>query len=223
MIVTLAELESLAKRALAGSGAPSGIDEDAAAATAWLEARDLPALDALVAELDRGVIDLPAPAVEGRQVDAGGRSALLLCGTLIDQAVLLADQGPLTVEQLAQPIFLLPLADRRRRAGWSFRITWGSGSGALVDVEQGLALLGGLDGLLPKAPVTVSIASVRGPLDRFEGDSGLEARLGQTLANGRAVDDGLWQRLTRHGARALVPASEESRARGAGSTASDND
>lgn len=225
MIATLNELESLAKRALAGRGAPPGLDEDGAAATAWLEARGLPALPALLAQLaqlDRMTAVLGPLPGEGARRDAGGRSAVLLCGALVDLAVLQASAGPLTVANLRDPLFLLPLAERRRRAGWRFRIAWGPGQGARIE-DDGVSLLDpGAELATPEA-VTVSIACRQAAPAEAPPRGPLEAHRRRTLARGLAVEDGLWRRLQRHGASGLVPASAESRRRGAGAAASDNE
>lgn len=223
MIVTLAELESLGKRALAGRGAPPGIDEDAAAATAWLESRRLPALAALVAQLDRQPIALQPPAGADGRLDARGQSAVLLGGMLIDQAMLSGPDDALVVESLADPLFLLPLADKRRKAGWSFALQWAEGLGASVDADAGVALLGEEERLALGGPVAVTIACRLGPLDQPAPPSDLDSRRRRTLAEGLVVDDALWRRLTEHGASALVPATAESRLRGAGAAASDNE
>ena len=95
MIVTLNEVEQWCLRAMAGSGAPSGVDEDAAAAAAWLTARGFLALEALIAALDRWRDDPSATELGEtssqspvQRVDAGGRSAVFLAGALIDLSLI---------------------------------------------------------------------------------------------------------------------------------------
>ena len=215
MIVTLAEVEIYAKRGLAGRGAPPGIDEDAAASAAWLESRGLPALAVLLAILDGHPITLRPPEGSGSNLDAGGQSAILLGGALIDQAVASAADS-LTVAQLADPIYLLPLADRRRRAGWCFSLRWGNGLGAALDRDGGIALSGETDVLAEPGPVTVVIACRRDAQTEAATSHDLARKRSRTLATGLTVDDAHWRRLGEHAASALVPASDESRVRGAG-------
>ncbi len=223
MIVTLAELEALAKRALAGRGAPPGLDEDGGFATAWLESRGLPALPALVAQLARHPIaPRPLDGDDG-SLDAGGRSAVLLCGALIDLAVLNGPGETLLVRNLADPLFLLPLADRRRRAGWSFELGWGGRAAACVDKRSGAGLMVKPDDLAHDTPVDVRITLHEGPLAMALPQIDYEAYRRRTLATGLLVDDLLWRRLGEHAASALVPATAESRERGAGASISDNE
>ena len=94
MIVTINEVEQWSLRAMAGSGAPAGVDEDAAKATAWLAARGFPAIDALVSALDRCAGNTTFSEIGedicesgARRFDAGSRSGAFLGGTLIDLAV----------------------------------------------------------------------------------------------------------------------------------------
>ena len=221
MIVTLAELESTAKRGLAGRGAPPGIDEDAAFATAWLESRGLPGLAALIAQLDRFPLDVQSPEGKGTNLDALGQSAVLLGGTLIDQAVVAGTGSRLTVTNLRDPIFLLPLADRRRRSGLSFEIRW-QGAEAQIDAAGAIALVGNVLSTDDEA-VEVSICCRQGRLDTMAAVIDLDGHRRQTLATGLEIDDALKQRLSTHAATSLVPASDESRRRGAGAEASDNE
>ena len=223
MIVTLAELESLAKRALAGRGAPPGLDEDAAFATAWLESRGLPALPALVAQLARQPIALrPLEGGDG-SLDAGGQSAVLLCGALVDLAVLQGSGGTLVVRNLSDPLFLLPLADRRRRAGWSFELGWGGRAAACIDKRNGAGLMVKPGDLAHATAVDVRIAVHGDALAMTLPQIDYEAHRRRALATGLLVDDLLWHRLGEHAASALVPATAESRERGAGASISDNE
>lgn len=220
MIVTLAELDSLGKRAMAGRGAPPGIDEDAAFATVWLESRGLPGLGALVAQLDKFPIQVKAPEIKGTKLDALGQSAVLLAGAIIDQTVIAGSEAQLMVTNLVDPVFLLPLADKRHRSGWSFEIAW-PGAEARIDTDGTVALVGDLSGM-NDVPVHVSISCQQRPLDAMSAPSDLDQHRREILATGLDIDDALRQRLSAHAATSLVPATEESRRRGAGAEASDN-
>ena len=200
MIVTLAELESLSKRALAGRGAPPGLDEDAAFATAWLESRGLPALAALVALLDRQLIELRPLIGDGSQFDAAGQSAVLLCGTVIDQVVVGGGDGHLVVANLSDPLFLLPLADKRRRSGWSFVLNWEDSRGATIDSETGVMLSDPNTALPALSAVDVTIRCRLGSFAAGSGTRELGEYRRSVLARGLSVDDALWRRLSNHGA-----------------------
>ena len=231
MIVTLNEVEQWCLRALAG--APAGVDEDAAAAAAWLVARGFPALELLVAALDRcgdAAAAVQATAQCARRFDAGGHSAVFLAGVLVDNAVAAAASDDatarITVAALSDPLYLLPVAERYRRRGSCFELLWEAG-GARLD-GGGTCLLGVAPVFATAGPVTVSIAcGAQSPdgaaLPVAVRPRDLEARYASTLEHGVTVTDQTWSRLKALGMRALVPASEASRVRGAGSAASDNE
>ena len=247
MIVTINEVEQWSLRAMAGGGAPAGIDEEAAQATAWLAARGFPAIEALISALERWR-DNPSTArllEAGRtsdldSYDAAGRSALCLCGTLIDLSVAAAaagtTAGQITIFNLTDPMFLLPAAERYRRKGWRFELFWRDPTNedamASINVdEEGPQLFGALDDIRSVGPVTLSLACGRQlPLSRADAERSLPqipethdlARTyGETLKRGIVVNAATWSRLKTHGRRALVPASEHSRARGAGEMAAE--
>ncbi|MGF1610662.1 MAG: DUF3726 domain-containing protein [Kiloniellales bacterium] len=233
MIVTLNEVEQWCLRALAGAGTPAGIDEDAAWSAGWLVARGFPALELLVAALDRCPDAAAAARVSGTDAqtfDAGSRSAIFLAGGLIDSAVAAAASGAvparISVAALADPLFLLPIAERHRRRGWCFQLQW-RGAAAGLD-GNGPRLLGEPSAFLSAIAVETSIACARQPLADMHlpvtlRPSDLDDRYAATLDKGVAVANETWTRLKTLGMRALVPASEESRTRGAGSAASDNE
>ena len=249
MIVTVNEVEQWSLRAMAGSGAPAGIDEDAAKATAWLAAHGFPAIGMLVSALDRWAGDTTAARIgEGtgedgaRQFDTGGRSATFLGSTLIDLAVADAVRskaaGKIEVRNLADPLFLLPAAERYRRDGMMMEILWRSPEDKertrIALDRAGPQFFGNIDTLQDAAPVTASIsctprsgALLRAPdgnsVTPVLGPDDLEIRYEITLETGLDVEDGIWNRLKSHGQHALVPATAQSRARGAGAAGNDNE
>lgn len=246
MIVTLDELRRFCRDALRGAGAPAGVDEEAARAAVWLEARGLPALPAVVAALDRWADDASAtalaelpPEAGGRRFDAAGRSAVFLAGGLVDLAVALAEgargASRIHVSNARDPWFIVPAAalagpdDRVLHVSWRRR-GGASGAGARVGPGPKLALLGDCQDAPPKGRFDVSIACAPGA---GAGDpdapsvtlceAELDARRLRVLALGLRVNGHDWARLREYAKRVLVPSSLESEARGAGSTASDNE
>lgn len=242
MIVTINEVEQWSLRAMAGGGAPAGIDEEAAQATAWLAARGFPAIEALICALERWRDNpwttrlLEAGSESGLEsYDAAGRSALFLCGTIIDLSVAAATAGTtpgqVNVFNLADPMFLLPAAERYRRKGWQFEFFWRDPTegDAIVAVNvsgEGPQLFGTLDDIRAVGPFNLSLVCGCGlPFSRAGEEKSLpqipKARdlarcYGKTLKRGIVVNTATWSKLKVHGRRALVPASEHSRARGAG-------
>ena len=234
MIVTLNEVQRACQKALFGAGVPAGLDDDAANATVWLEARGLSALAAFAGALESCAQDPSgctvtetAPGV----VDASGCSATLAGSLVIDLAVARANAkgtATLKVTRLKDPQFLVPWAAEYFEDDWGFSLTW-NGRAASVHSAGGVMLLG--DWASPdEGPCDVTVAcrysepgGSNEPLPVAYRGADLESRAKLTLSTGLEVDDAVWQMISRHAQRALVPATEESRARGAGSTASDNE
>ena len=231
MIVTLDELRRFCRNALSGAGAPGGVDEEAALAAVWLESRGLPALGRMVAALDRWAGDETAARLEERPsedgarcFEAGGRSAVYLAGAVAGLAVVQGSDG-LRVRNLTDPWFLVPAVVLDGGRGRAWRLSW-PGGGAGIDPAGGASLFGDWRGGAPEGPCEATLC--RGAAAEPEGavtlgPAELAACREGTLAGGLSVDPELWQRLIAHAARYLVPSSPESEARGAGSSASDNE
>ena len=253
MIVTLSEIQGTCQKALMGCRFPAGLEEDAGRAAAWLEVRGLDGIVALLAALDRWD-GAAAPAEIGqraladgtREVAAGGRSAVLVGGLLIDLAAAdaLAHPGArrITVSGLTAPHFLLPQADLQRRHGLDFRIGWQTSQasqapagpplgGGLVGAGTGATLYGDWGhGGDTAFEATIECcrsgdadfsADVFGGLPVMAEPAELVSRAKRELGSGLGVADDLWARLWAYAHRALVPATDESRARGAGVVGSD--
>lgn len=184
---------------------------------------------------------------DGENLEAEGRSAVFLGRVLIDLCVAAAarSEAPptITVRDLAHPQFLLPHAVDCQRQGLSLALAWTDSAEAcrdqtaigqaVVDRDQGLALHG--DGWTNQAPerTVTALLSCYGqsgdgrppppalPLRHSAAD--LETRFRASLSGGLAVEDGLWDCIAGMAAQTHVPATEESRLRGAGSSASDNE
>ena len=206
MRCSLNEVEGLARRAARGAGMPWGLAEEAGKATRWLAERGLPAPALLAELLERN---------DGRDYDllAGGVLCPLCTGaTLGDRAAALADALPLHLAATACPLLLLPfLAHAARGTGGAFVAGW---EGVRVAVTgDALRLLEGDAAALatdatPRLEVAEAPAGATGPA---------------AASAPVEVDDGTWRRLAALAHRTYVPASEASRARGAGAGLSDND
>ena len=216
MRVSQFEIYRLVQRALEGSGAPYGVDRDGAQAVAWLESRGLPGLSLLQEDL---------PLIEGRftglaltqnpgslEIDAAGTSAIAYGSAVIDLA---RDGATLRLHRCRRPLFLLPPAVA---AGRPIQLRWRDILCG-VDADAGALLWGG-DGeaLLDSTPTEVEIrAGAATPAERpFLDPAELARRYANSLARGVEVDDGIWRRIDAVAARVQVPASVESRLKGAG-------
>ena len=215
MRVSQFEIYRLVQRALEGSGAPYGVDRDGAQAVAWLESRGLPGLRLLQEDL---------PFLEGRftgltltrntegiEIDATGVSAIAYGSAVIDLA---RDGATLRIHRCRSPLFLLPAAVA---ASAALEFRWGDILCAHGDAGTSL-WFGAGEALLDPTPCEVQIRSrsaamsARPSLDPAE----LALRYEISLAQGIEVDDALWRRIDAVAACVQVPASTESRLKGAG-------
>ncbi len=242
MQVSQFEIYRLVQRALEAVGAGYGVDRDGARAVAWLEARGLPGLAQLaadLADLEHGIRPpkLEPGASSELDVAAGGGSAVAFAGAVIDlvvgrAAASASRQAGLRLRQCRSPLFLIPAAVENGR-GFALALSWRGPSGDVVarleaDGRFSLFLARGKElrlALLGLAPSDVEIdaaashealppvqAGLVMVLDRDE----LGRRLAHFLDHGVDVDPAIWRRIDDVAARVQVPASEESRIKGAG-------
>jgi len=241
MRVSRYEVHSLCKRAFAGLGFASGVDEDAAAMVAWAEVNGLRGLERLAGVLDgldgsqNGRVELIARDKHSAELDAGGQSLLAVGPTALELAGVLADVpagggGSAVVE-------LRNCRDQQFAVSLAARLAAGlAGKQAAQGPQQvelcwrdGDQLLhcrcDGADVKLYRAPTDDSIAADllririapggREPTGRA--DWSLDADVAHcALARGIEPPEALWQSLLAYGQRRLVPATEASRERGAG-------
>lgn len=215
MRVSQFEIHRLVQRALEGSGAPYGVDRDGAQAAAWLEARGLPALRLLLADL---------PALDGRfqglkladgEIDAANGPAIAYASAVIDLARsgLALGRPSLRLRRCRSPLFLLPAA----MAVPGLLLEWRQAAGAVFCRDA--FLHGSAAALLGAASADIEIRT-GGPapenLPVFLDPPALARRYGEALQRGVEVDDGIWRRIDTVARRVQVPASTESRLRGAG-------
>jgi len=234
MIVTLNEVERTCQKALFGAGVPAGLDDDAAQATAWLESLGISALPALTEALENwtGARSAFAQVETGADAfDTGGRSAVLPGPHVIDMVVARAGKtgsATLRIAALRDPQFLVPCALDYSRTDLSFAIAWDNWAGAKLALGD-VTLLGDWTSR-QDGPCDVVLECCRGSHCALDislpvalGSDDLEARHRAALAKGLEVEDAVWKTIARFAHAALVPASAVSRARGAGSMASDNE
>lgn len=241
----------MAQTAAAGAGVPTGLDDDAAVAAAWLAARALPSLTLLIHDLrawqDRAA-DLGIPRPVGHsQVDVEGRPASLLGGIIVDLAVARAgtvdNESRLELGWLSSPLFLLPHAVRRAGEAYGFEIIWrepddtsfiGRASVHRQDVSleaagpsvSGLCRTGARYEtmlLCRRTPLGAHSGAIasRPPGIRLDTDQ-LEAREQRSLAEGVEAEPAVWRQLRNYAVRTFVPASDVSRVRGAGHSSRDD-
>ena len=235
MRVSQFEIYRLVQRALEGLGSGYGVDRDAARTIAWLEARGLPGLarlDADLAELDRGI--RPPTLESGTTIDAGGGSAIAFASAVLDLLGARAATGvaSLRLRRCRSPLFLIPAAVESRR-GFALTLSWRGPDGdiaARVDgggrlklfLAHGQGLPSALLDPVPRdidlraAPAAKRAAPLSPGLGSILDGRALARRLAHSLDHGIEVDPALWRRIDAVAARVQVPASAESRLKGAG-------
>ncbi len=209
MNVSLNEVEATAKRAARGAGYPWGLAEEAGKATRWLCAHGIDGTKSLAQLLEQG---LAASLKNHRPVEMqsawAGQGVLcpIITGALLSDRSDLLHAGPIRIQKLAVPVFLLPFVasaaraqnnvithtcDLFRAATDGDRLEAGQDWPSFSDHTQ-ITLGGQLT--TPRPHVT------------------------------RATPDPVcWDTLNRFAHRTYAPATDESRLLGAGAGLSDND
>jgi hypothetical protein len=202
---SLNEVESLAAKAARGAGLSWGLAEEAGRCARWLAACDLPWATSLVALLNEH------GALGTSDASKDQRLSPLLTGSY------LADLGALSkaieLENLARPLWLLPFTAR-------------------------MAAVGGADVTVAWEAVSVAVRAQGGDIDGD--DRALSAAFAERVLvqplkpavaprracphlSRSAIRPADWQALETLGAKTYVPASAQSRAKGAGAGLIDND
>ena len=243
MIVSWNELQRTCQKAFRGLGVPAGADDDGSFAVLWLQARGLDALTPLDAVLSALESTPPFPLVrrlhdDGADVlDAGDQPAVSVASDAIDFAVARAveregraevlligvDGGMFVAGALAQR----PVPGCRARVEW-----WDGGTPRTLDMasDHECRLCGGLadgaegNGSHPRDAVRIVMDGTAGerwmkPRSSWRIDADgeeLARRAAHCLTHGIKVPEPLWTRLLAFAKRTLVPATRESRERGAG-------
>ena len=211
MICSLNEVQSAALKATRGAGLSWGVAEEAARAARWLEARELPGLEGLVALLTR--IDgnrkaNPTPNTDGDSWHGpdGWVSGLHAGIALADLAGEIEDDGALVIHDVAEPLIFLPFAAVASSVcQMPLAVSWPRCEKILSGGDiVGAVPVAELVHDAPQIEIRVVSAPALSPAPKPE-------------ARGVEVDDAIWARLDAFAKRTYVPESEESRARGAGS------
>ncbi len=243
---TLFEVWRLCQKAAEGAGAPAGLDIAAADGALWLLARGLDVLDGYTRAVE--ALDVGAGACtfdgapDGAVLDATGHPGALVAPALVD--LLIARGGaPLAMAGLSAPLFLLPPTTHYAEDGWHLRFALhGPGGDRFVLVASpgaSLAIHGPADGATIAAalagPAEFAVEALATPPDGTPatGDEGtlpclveasaLAAAAARSVAEGIVIEAAPWARLQAFADRTLVPATDESRRRGAGAEVDDNE
>lgn len=209
MSFSLNEMEATAKRATRGAGYSWGLAEEAAKAARWLCVQGLDGSTDLARVLERRFSE--QPTLHRPQTTAGvwhGKNDLcpLASGALLSDCAQRLKDGPIEMRQVAAPLVLLPFAAlAAKQLKRSVRVECDD----VVAVTDGTNL--DLQGTPPAVAqrVTVSICQETAKPSRLLSRSHPAAQS--------------WEALNRFAHKTYAPATEESRALGAGAGLSDND
>jgi hypothetical protein len=146
----------------------------------------------------------------GLEIDAGGVSAIAYGSAVID----LARGAPkLRLRNCRSPLFVLPPG---ALAGVPMELRWGE---VICSADSSITLSArGLEALLDASPADVEIrpGTIAAPVAPLLDSATLASRYDHALLQGIEVDPEIWRRIDAVAARVQVPASAESRLRGAG-------
>lgn len=215
MLYSLNEIEALCKRAARGSGLSWGLSEDAARASRWLASFALPG-PRMLAELlelnDRLPIGDVAPASLSNEWQAplGRMSPVIAGASMSDCAARIRSGETIVMHNVTQPLLVLPFAGLAASSmNTAFQISWDDiqfstdgnklsmqGNSALVTASHTHQLI-----CTSASTVTDSMPS----------------------SSRAAIDPDSLARLSLLASRTYAPATEQSRASGAGAGLDGND
>ncbi len=216
---SLNEVETLGRRAARGAGMAWGLAEEAGKAARWLAARGMPGselLAGLLAENDGRAYASMAPVI-GNGVWSAPAGALcpVACGAaLSDRVAELAARYEIALDRVSYPLLLAPFVARMARwADMEYDLHWPraqarvSPAGDFVTRSHGGAIL-----LADVTEVAVTVAEGPSP-----------GVLADRSATDIEVASTAWMALTALARRTYLPATDASRARGAGPSGGDGD
>jgi hypothetical protein len=219
IVCSLNEVEIYGRRAARGGGMPWGLAEEAGKASRWLAERGLPGVELLVQLLGandgRSYASMAPVIANGRWQALDGELCPVCSGVaLSDHIDLLTSGKEISLIGLAYPLLLAPFLDRSWRhdeACYEIR-----GSNACLSVfEDGVTIKceqksAHLSEYVEEVKVTAAKHRNAHPAHRPR-TAGVKTPLS------------VWRVMEALAKRTYVPATEESRARGAGAGRTDND
>ncbi|MEZ5593497.1 MAG: hypothetical protein R3F53_23430 [Gammaproteobacteria bacterium] len=235
------ELYHICQKAAEGASVPAGLDNDLAQGSVWLVAREFAVLDALCNELTHlnGRTDccFSKAEIQCETIALAHRPGALLAAPLVDLLLARASDssdssfGQLKVDGLSTPLYLAPAAVAYAREGWHFRFALENaqaGPYSLVVEPDGVCLHAAADTaispLLDGSGFTLSAYCTRepgllpaaSPHPVLMSREVFHSRAVHSQAQGVEVSRIAWERLQALARKTLVPATAQSRERGAG-------
>jgi hypothetical protein len=219
IVCSLNEIQAYGQRAARGAGMSWGLAQEAGKATRWLAERGLPGVELLVGLLtanDKRSYASMAPVMADGHWRAGDGELCPVCSgaALCDRIDLLIRGEQIRMSALAYPLLLAPFLDQSSRSDAStYELCWQKArvlvcaDSVTLEGESQSAFLVDFAG-----EVTVSISDCPEALPTH-----------QFRVAGVKTSTAAWRAMDALAKRTYVPASEESRALGAGAGRIDND
>ena len=195
---SLNEVEGLAAKAARGAGLPWGLCDDTGKCARWLASNGCDWAPSLLALLSAPVRDHTL-------------SPIMIGSHLADLGLAMQSVGPID-----HPLWLLPPAAQiARGSGQAMRVSW---DGIVIDVWPfGGTMVGPLHALYRARVPIVQLA----PVQPGAGDARPPVAFERTTRS--SIGLATWRALEALGAHTYVPASAQSRSKGAGAGLTDND
>ncbi len=218
MLCSLNEIEAQLRKAARGAGLPWGLAEEAGKAARWLAMHGIQCLPVFAAWFEendgRAYDEIAIMQIEGCWRARGGTLCPLIAGAaMVDRAGEIAGGRPVELARVAWPILFVPFAATVATAtGASIALEW---PGARFTFADGCVRL---DAALD---ATVEVSARHASCGRLAGAA--HGTLVKPEIAGCAVDESVWSRLDGFVQRTYVPASDESRRKGAGAGLLDTD
>jgi len=219
IVCSLNEVEVYGRRAARGVGMPWGLAEEAGKASRWLAERGLPGVELLVRLLTandgRSYANMAPVIVAGRwRAPAGELCPVCSGAALSDRIDVLARGEEICLDSLAYPLLLVPFLDRSwRLEDASYELRWPN---VRVSVFA--------DGVTLECVKESALSSERADEVKVTVGTYRKARpTHHPRTAGVETPLSVWRAMDALAKRTYVPATEESRARGAGAGRTDND
>jgi hypothetical protein len=215
---SLNEIDALVRKAARGSGLTWGLAEEAGKATRWLAARRLPSVTVVAGLLEQNdglPYEALCPQIEnGAWRAKRGRLCPLITGAALnDRVEAIAGGQDICLAVVSYPILLLPFLGRACEVtGQAIDLGWDDVRMRVLPEGSHIEGNGRDLGAAGATQVTVRAAS-----------QGASESVSSARTDGIEVDPAVWSLLNQFAIRTYVPASEESRMRGAGAGDSDVD
>jgi hypothetical protein len=218
MLCSLNEIEAQLRKAARGAGLPWGLAEEAGKAARWLAMHGIGCLPAFTALFERNV---GRPYDEIAIVQAGGcwrarggvLCPLIAGAAIVDRADEIAGGTTVELARVAWPVLLAPFAAMAATAtGANIALDW---PGARFTFANACVRL---DATLDVTGAASASHAACGRLVCAAHGTPIESEIA-----GAVVDERVWSRLDAIVRRTYVPASEESRLKGAGAGLLDTD